>query len=159
MQATSIYGMFQAGTVQMRGKSNAFFAATSQPLHVYALGGNSSVVSLSVVSSPPEYITSCCYQDFDLQHDTSNVVLLSQALPSSATGLQFIRRGAFTGSTDVWTGAWSASNPTSGATSGASTWNSTLKIGFNNRNFPVLTLSNASTLPEDDAEALLTGVI
>jgi len=95
------------------------------------------------------------WQDFELQHDSSTIVLLSQALPSSATGLQFVRRGTFAGQTDVWTGPWKAAM---GAPQlGASSWNSTMKIGFNNRNFPVLSLSNASTLPADDTEALLTG--
>ena len=57
MQATSIYGLFEAGTVQMRGKSNAYFAATSQPTHVYTLGGNASVVCQSIESAPLPHIT------------------------------------------------------------------------------------------------------
>eukprot|EP00730_Choanoeca_flexa_P003156 TRINITY_DN11310_c0_g1_i3.p1 TRINITY_DN11310_c0_g1~~TRINITY_DN11310_c0_g1_i3.p1 ORF type:complete len:844 (+),score=181.87 TRINITY_DN11310_c0_g1_i3:336-2534(+) len=147
--ATSIYGLFDQGVVQMRDKDNAYFAASSNISRLYALGGNASV-------------------DIDLHHDSSSVILLSRATPTSATGLQLLRRGNFTGDYDQWTGPWAKhADNSSGADDSlgqlqpskpGAQWQSTLKIGFNNRNFPVLSLSNRTDMPDDDVEALLTGL-
>ena len=87
-------------------------------------------------------------------------LLLSEALPESPSGLQLVRLGAYSGQLDVWTAGWvvnASKQPLHVLRTGP--WNSTLILGVNNRNFPVLSLrpSTAGGMSTEDAEALLTG--
>jgi hypothetical protein len=152
--ASSLYGLFDRGIVQMMGNIGSCLGSNQSIGRAYMLGNGMSLDAL--ISYPPTFDAS-----------TTEVVFLSTASDRSfQSALQHVVVGSYPRKSLKYEDAWSKKcwdGADSKEISPGQTWSFSLSLGPNDMDFPVYLLHDASSsvspvMPELDVQTLLTGV-
>eukprot|EP00760_Papus_ankaliazontas_P022893 PhM_4_TR19065/c1_g1_i1/m.17121 len=158
LAATSVYGFFDAGVMQMKGAGGGanFYATHSPPQLIYAVGGSGDTlhsrgdVSLAMIRN-----------DFYTSEFASDLVLLLSSDNGTPywSGVQDVMIGNFN-TTETWCVGWSGQPGVSGTVEQGITWHVGYVLVANDRDFPLLDINDDgnSQLPLDDLHAILTGI-